>query len=1411
MINVSDKFKEAMKKPVKTITASLVLDDNTIITGQDKLIKITIDSSGHLFGTATSVVNVELFGTDYNLVDHTFSVIAKTLVDIENDTWEEANLGLFYVEESTADFEKKTTRIKGYDLMGKLAKTPYNSGTIQFPCTIKELINQLAERFEFTVDTNLDNLPNITYQIPEDLYAKISNCTYRDILGEIAGATATIAVFNGRTLSFRDSKKKLDEDEIWTYDNLKTLKYKPKYGPVNSLVLARTPQEDNIATSDNDSITANGLTEVKLANNEILDDDRRKLITPIFDSIKDFSHHPFEAETTGLGWYKPGDLVSAQAGGGLMNGKTIGWLGQEKFLGKNLIKFNANFTSNGISVKTNKYGRITEAKGTMTAGWAVLSTFYDNVLFPAGKYTFSVDRTLNQAIIIGGNYAIGNGGINQALAAGQTKLTFTANQPFRTFRISVNAPAGTNIDLGAFTPKLSLGDNPTDEPYIGDDVSAGYKNMFDEFSGLPVNKNGLSLINLDGILRLSGTPDRDWVQLASRDITGILMNNRPYTIVQYNNPNTKFYVEISAHKRDGSGYDVIGNKTAKTHNFTADFTKYDRYNMMIMCGRQDNTTPLPLFGNFGLFYGTFNENNLPEYTPYLTSVVSPRPTTPAKVNEIVYSQYTLGTNLYKPKDNYTSNGIIHTILPDGVIESKGTTTISWSTIGNYQIVLEPGIYEFSRSGTDWAVSLDSNAGGNHTLAVMRSGQERVIFEVTKKETGVYLAFLPGVGSTMNNVTKFSIKKAISAIVSVTNKNLLKIGDSNTSNGLTSSVADDGTVAYSGQMTSSWANITSYIDFNTPLPAGTYTLSIDHPKTHRVIFKYKMANGVTSEVIANYTATSTFRTFTTPQPIVAGYLFISAANGSILNDTVKAQLEVGDVATDIIDYEEQKFALPEDENLYKLTDNIYDEVRLENGVSKLIKRVGKLILTGDEEKITYYYTSKAGTIGFKYKNPSGETIFTQQNSTANIICSHFDAINEDAVYTTRENRTGVAIYGGYNNFPKYSSTMGFWFTAPDALNLGITDVASFKNWLKSEKAKGTPVTVYYELKEPQITELGRTNLNQVYITDTHLELGNGIKETIKGVAPTATQTDYARAGGITKTIYNTEIKVDKQKQEIESIVSKQTQVDQQIADEFSKITQNIKNVVTTIQTTGGGNLIKNSVGYAKNQDGTLVEWTKNNTGEIKSYTSPESKSYGAISGNAIELKKGASITQRLNVASSGKIPYSLSFKCKKGAIGTATVKLSNTIDSFVITIPENKEIIWQSYDLTNFDPSMNYLDITVSTSNNCEQFLITDLMVNMGDQSIPWVQANGEILNTQVAVNDQGMMVSSSVYSGDYVQITPLGMSGHSNVTGTDEEVFKLNRDVTETSKLSARKEISMDPIKIIPVKDGDMAGWNFVG
>lgn len=1294
MINVTDKFKQAMKEPVKMVTASLVLDDNTVITGQDKLIKITIDSSGHLFGTATSVVNVELFGTDYNLVDHTFSVIAKTLVDIENDTWEEANLGLFYVEESTADFEKKTTKIKGYDLMGKLAKTPYNSGTIQFPCTIKELINQLAERFEFTVDTNLDNLPNITYQISEDLYAKISNCTYRDILGEIAGATATIAVFNGKTLSFRDSKKKLDEDEIWTYDNLKTLKYKPKYGPVNSLVLARTPQEDNIAASDNDSITTNGLTEVKLANNEILDDDRRSLIDPIFNSIKGLSYQPFEAETTGLGWHKPGDLVSAQAGGGLMNGRTTGWLGQKTTTGKNL--FDPNFANAGRLYSATKVSGNTI---TVTKKGSDSNTIGFYNVSPYGMYRFWSNLLKTNTVTLsfeakhdsGGPHVLRYGLENAIIQSTQTtsywkKYTLTIpKKPDNNFVAFIFYSDGyaSNTESDGFSLRniqIEVGDIATEfEPYTG----GGY-NLFDEFSGLPVKSpNGVTLSNQSGVLKLTGKPTIDWLPVLVRDKLS-LFDKTTYTVVSYNGASSQLFAQVLAYKKDGSGADTFGGPSGKIFTFATDSAKYNRYAMKLQLGSKSSyPESVTLYNNFALYRGAFTESNLPEYSPYNTGLASPRPLKPTPVAEHTENKATIvGKNLFR--------------------------AVQQNPLPEFKSIVEP----------------------------------------------------------------------------------------------------DGSITFGGKVMFWWGNNLT-VSSNVYIPANTQcTLSIEKPLPFHLCLGINGRNGriIQGEPIIGKGKTSV--TFIIPEDVIFCWLYLSINNSGwnqndlIPETNIKVQLEHGDAVTPYEPFEFVDFNIPVGENIFKLTDTIYDEVKLENGVAKLVKRVGKLELNGNE----YFDTLEATNSGQFYTFSSVIDRQIKRSSFAPAVCSHMNMRN--GIWRGLITSTSVVSTKLLEND---TQALRFMFSAPDALNLKITDVASFKNWLKAEKANGTPVTIYYELKEPQTTELGRTNLNQVYVTDTHLELGNGIKETIKGATPTATQTDYARAGGITKTIYNTEIKVDKQKQEIESIVSKQTQVDQQITDEFSKITQNIKNVVTTIQTTGGGNLIKNSVGYAKNQDGTLVEWTKNNTGEIKSYTSPESKSYGAISGNAIELKKGASITQRLNAASSGKIPYSLSFKCKKGAIGTATVKLSNTIDSFVITIPEGKEIVWQNYDLTKLDPSMNYLDITVSTSNNCEQFLITDLMVNMGDQSIPWVQANGEILNTQVAVNDQGMMVSSSVYSGDYVQITPLGMSGHSNVTGTDEEVFKLNRDTTETSKLSARKEITMDPIKIIPVKDGDMSGWNFVG
>ncbi len=308
MISVSDNFKQAMEAPVKTIRASISVDGGSTFASADDLVFLSIESDGYYFGSVTKALEFKILGTDYDLLDKSVFV----LLEVQNgSSWESCDLGKFTIVEQTTNLESETTSFKAYDVVGTMGKTEYE-GNFSFPCTVASLVTQIADRFGLTYTAT--TLVNGSYSISEDLYSKISGLTYRDILSEIAGATATIARvdLSSNTLSLIDPTSV--SQESLTYANLKKVSLEPIYGPVNSVVLARTPAEDNIVLTDDESVEEYGLTELKLANNEILDDDRETLISPILDAIDGFSFYPFEATTEGHGWYQCGDHVSISDG-----------------------------------------------------------------------------------------------------------------------------------------------------------------------------------------------------------------------------------------------------------------------------------------------------------------------------------------------------------------------------------------------------------------------------------------------------------------------------------------------------------------------------------------------------------------------------------------------------------------------------------------------------------------------------------------------------------------------------------------------------------------------------------------------------------------------------------------------------------------------------------------------------------------------------------------------------------------------------------------------------------------------------------------------------------------------------------------------------------------------------------------
>ena len=306
-------------------------------------------------------------------------------------------------------------------------------------------------------------------------------------------------------------------------------------------------------------------------------------------------------------------------------------------------------------------------------------------------------------------------------------------------------------------------------------------------------------------------------------------------------------------------------------------------------------------------------------------------------------------------------------------------------------------------------------------------------------------------------------------IKILSKNLLKVANISPSQSQTTisvTVNPDNSITVQGENKNFWGmNLTN--DEACPrIEKGTkVTLSIDRPLPYKLVLScWANTDGSPFQFqLATINAGSTSATNVAKYTVYSGHLLFSLSQiGKQINETFKVQLEYGDTATKFTPYEAAEFTIPSGLNLYKLTDDIYDEVKLENGVAKMIKRVGKIELSGEETNLFSYKNTVSGTIGFSYD--AEKYIFKQSKLIPDIICSHFNSVNEGDTWHGVLNSSGVSIFAGRENFPLSTKKIVFWFSLTDALNLKITDVDSFKNWLKAEKAKGTPVTIYYEMKD-----------------------------------------------------------------------------------------------------------------------------------------------------------------------------------------------------------------------------------------------------------------------------------------------------------------------------------------------------------
>lgn len=243
---------------------------------------------------------------------------------------------------------------------------------------------------------------------------------------------------------------------------------------------------------------------------------------------------------------------------------------------------------------------------------------------------------------------------------------------------------------------------------------------------------------------------------------------------------------------------------------------------------------------------------------------------------------------------------------------------------------------------------------------------------------------------------------------------------------------------------------------------------------------------------------------------------------------------------------------------------------------------------------------------------------------------------------------------------------------------------------------------------------------------------------------------------------------------------------------SEVTATANQLDFKFSSSGGVNLIKNSTGFA----GTDF-WSAN--GGITTVQTAELAEYGIGSGFAITA---GGLDQTIQVSIDKT--YTISTIARKGADGYAHLKVFYDNDSIT------KGFSWGTaydYVLTSvtFTPKESNL-VTVQLYGDATYCIFTGTMMNVGEVPLQWQHASGEVYNTNVLMDMNGVKVVSNQYKG-YTAITPEEFSGYAeNEHGIMERVFTLNNDVTEVKKLKVEEQISMAPIRLVAFS-GSRNGW----
>lgn len=233
-----------------------------------------------------------------------------------NGAYEYIDFGKYIVKEVEKQEDTDSYLITCYDALLK-SMVDYVSMGITYPISVKNYLkaicNHLGLAFNDTDFANANRMINKELYLDDE--GNTLDYTFRDVLDEIAQVSGGVICINSNdeveVRYINDTGDTIDEEYLKDVN----VNFGQKYGPINSIVLSRAGESDNVYLQNETSIEQNGLCEIKIIDNQIMNfNDRSDYLPELLDRLDGIEYYLNDFTSTGIIYYDLLDKYNVKIG-----------------------------------------------------------------------------------------------------------------------------------------------------------------------------------------------------------------------------------------------------------------------------------------------------------------------------------------------------------------------------------------------------------------------------------------------------------------------------------------------------------------------------------------------------------------------------------------------------------------------------------------------------------------------------------------------------------------------------------------------------------------------------------------------------------------------------------------------------------------------------------------------------------------------------------------------------------------------------------------------------------------------------------------------------------------------------------------------------------------------------------------